>query len=263
MNFRDFGIPVQTKWASPREDLVPLPRTLTGSLVREHPVVALEDFDGLELIGAAGSLEPETETPDWALPLISIYGHGGAALDLENVAGLKAPEEVAPADVDLFDLDPQLEPLLNATDGLRLSNLSRLTRVVRDWSEEAEQASGVYFTPISKAEPDANNPSFISFVHEAQHRLLQRKKDKDLWAWFLDWRQAALSLFDEGTDIDGDWLLKMLRLRRAAARRRVRRRRAPRHRAARAERLIRLARYIAPNAPPASLQTEPMPTEAA
>lgn len=162
-------------------------------------------------------------------------------------------------------LDPDRELLRESIDGMEASNLSRLFRVVRDWSfhpvadeepaevvvgpEEplvhalvAEDALAAYLEP-------PEDEAFIALLHESQHKLLERQADKDFWAWFADFRKIALAALERGRAISGAEILEMVK-RALKAKRLLPRSRAPRARHARAERLLRLAESIAPNAPP-------------
>jgi hypothetical protein len=99
------------------------------------------------------------------------------------------------------------------------------------------------------AEPPDAEGRFLTLLSASEHELLHRKPEKTLWAWFLAFREAAMATIERGRSITGAEILEMVK-RALSRRRQLPPVRAPRRRPAPAERLLRLADSIAPNAPP-------------
>jgi hypothetical protein len=133
--------------------------------------------------------------------------------------------------------------LARTSRALKASNISRLIRIVRDWNSPPRPV-------VAERRPVSEAAHFRAQILAADHRLLERSREKDLWFWFLDWREDALSA--EDSELSAAGLLRLLR--RTLSRLRVGRRPAsPGHRPpAGGDRLRRLADIIVGHAPPAS-----------
>jgi hypothetical protein len=174
-------------------------------------------------------------------------------------------------DFEAKSLDPDRELLRGSIDGMEASNLSRLFRVVRDWSfhsvadeepvevvvgpEEPLEHTLVAEDALAEYLEPPEEKAFIALLYQSQHKLLERQADKDLWAWFAGFREIALAAVERGRMISGAEILEMVK-RALKAKRSLPRSRPLQARHARAERLLRLAESIAPNAPP----LPPLPT---
>lgn len=165
--------------------------------------------------------------------------------------------------VDGFEPSPKptpeddLRPFLDAVEDLKPSYLSRLTRIVRDWADGGEEQPTILvagFAGTSLAHED-----FHFQLASAKHCLLDRGSAKDLWAWFVEWRDVALEVLDPR--FSGRQVLDILRRALSAARRRQKPP-APQQRYTSAERLLQLAESIIPHAPPRRPSREPFPSEA-
>jgi hypothetical protein len=161
-----------------------------------------------------------------------------------------------------WDADEVSKELLwNSFDGLETSNLSRLARVVRDWSSFAAEepiVTGETCEIVDGADLSEDvllDSNLFTLMHESSHELLERKAGKELWNWFTDWRDWFLSLAERFKTLGEEEIFNLLKLA-VAARRSAPRPRAPRQRQAPAERLLRLAKSIVPNAPPFPLRSE-------
>ncbi|HEX6204362.1 MAG TPA: hypothetical protein VFZ29_00960 [Solirubrobacterales bacterium] len=182
-------------------------------------------------------------------------------LDVDSIVGV--------AEVKTKPENEHRDLLWDSIDGLEPSSLSRLFRVIRDWnSSAAEEAPLVQLDLcepthfIEPAEPVEFRSPFLTLIEESHHKLLKREADKDLWTWFSNWRNTFLSLAERFSTLSGDEVVNLLKKALAATRRSVPKSRAPRQRKARAERLVRLADSIAPNAPPFSPPPQALPTGA-
>jgi len=185
-----------------------------------------------------------------------VWHDSGLELDLNSVNWLTEGK------VEATEIYQEL--ILDSIDGLEASNLSRLVRIIRDWKDLAGEEEPLILLDHCEAdapsEPVESN-RFMTLVEESHHTLLERGAGKDLWAWFADWREVFLSFADRFETLTGEEVVNLLR-RALAVRRAGPRARAPRQRRARAERLVRLAASIAPNAPPLPLQPRALATGA-
>jgi|GEM_PF-2653008 len=172
------------------------------------------------------------------------------SFDWSSVRGFDASPEPTP--------EGDLQLLRGAIEDLKLSNLSRLTRIVRDWTTEDEDQPEI-LVEFQAEDLSPTHEFFHDRLAVAEHRLLEREAQKDLWAWFLHWRDLALEVLDPS--VSGNQVLNVLKDALAAIRRRTRMP-ALRQRDASAERLLYLAESIVPHAPPRPLSIEPLASEA-
>jgi hypothetical protein len=172
------------------------------------------------------------------------------ALDLTDVDGLGFSAEPAG--------DDGVQALWEAIDGLKPSNISRLVRVVRDWTTASEPPPTAVITPQLQSTTESHE-LFHWHLAEGQHQLLERGPDKNAWTWFLDWRDIALEVLDR--QISGRKVLGLLK-RALSARCSYSRPALPAPRRATADCLLRLVDTIVAHAPPRRLHTEPLPIEA-
>jgi len=152
----------------------------------------------------------------------------------------------------------KLDPLQQSIGELEDSNLSRLFRVVRDWVAEAEEQAEAELSRASLEEPVAIGDKFITLLAEGQHKLLEREAGKSSWDWFSQWQLLTLALAEEGPTLNGQEVLDLI-LGEMVARRLAPKPPRPCVRHARAERLVRLATSVIPNAPPRPVVAELMP----
>ena len=108
--------------------------------------------------------------------------------------------QVPTVDSMLVGLDG--DDLVRTSRALKASNISRLIRMVRDWTSPP---TGV----VPERWPVSEAARFRAKVLAADHRLLARGPEKELWRWFLDWREEALRADD--SDLSATGLLKLLR----------------------------------------------------
>jgi hypothetical protein len=144
--------------------------------------------------------------------------------------------------------------------GLNSGQVSRLIRIARDWSKQAELVSsppaeypvegGAVLLDAAPRQTFA--AAYTSFLLTAQHRLVP-SGNRGEHAWFRAWRHRAARVFLAGATADA--IMQALRHELAALDSRLASARASApHRFA--STLLRLAHFIAPNAPPALLQTK-------
>lgn len=145
-----------------------------------------------------------------------------------------------------------------ASAGLTSGQLSRLISITQDWSRQAEtvSAAGNWHTVesgaviLNSAPRSAFDLAYTSFVAAGSHRLAPRGRTRN-HAWWETWRQRVLGALRCGTTSPAA-IIAALRLQLAE-------RRANRvwTSASQPKRLIselvRLAHFIAPNAPPVRL----------
>jgi hypothetical protein len=170
------------------------------------------------------------------------------SFDWDAVEGFDLPKPSTEDDLQVFR---------DAVEDLKPSYLSRLTRIVRDLANDGEEQPVVLVEGFGDA--SLGHESFHSQLASAEHRLLERKAKKDLWTWFLDWRDFALEVLD--LRVSGHQVLDILKRARSAMRRRHKPP-IPRPRRTPAERLLQLAESIVPHAPPRRLAIEPTTSEA-
>lgn len=144
--------------------------------------------------------------------------------------------------------------------GLNSGQVSRLIRITRDWSKQAELVSSspaAYRVQngavlLDKAAKPSFATAYTSFLLTAHHRLAPSGVNGE-HAWFRAWRQRAARAFLMGATADAlvqALLHQLAELRSSVASARAS---AP---SRLSTQLVRLAHFIVPNAPPALLQTQ-------
>jgi hypothetical protein len=144
-----------------------------------------------------------------------------------------------------------------AAPGLKTAQVSRLIRIARDWSKQAEEAS-TYQTnhvvengvPILNQPPAISfNNAFVSYLIDGSHRLVPRDENGER-GWFTLWRLRAARALLQGASAHA--ILAALRGQLAELRAGLASFVASAART-HASQLLRLSHFIVPNAPPAHL----------
>lgn len=144
--------------------------------------------------------------------------------------------------------------------GLNGGQVSRLIRITRDWSKQAEllssrppdydvQNGAVLLDTAPKVSFEA---AYTSFLLTADHRLVPSGENGE-HAWFRAWRCRAARAFLKGATADALVQALLHRLAELGSSVASARASAPRRFATQ---LVRLAHFMEPNAPPALLQTQ-------
>jgi hypothetical protein len=206
------------------------------------PVALPSAQERVQILGPDGSPIRATPTPSWKCVKrrsvrVDFPVTAGWTMDLiPHLVTSRIPAVVDPSVTGL-----EASEFGRSSRALKASSISRLIRMVRDWNA-APRRIAPESRPVSPA------AHFRAQILAADHRLLSRGPEKDLWHWFLDWREEALRA--EDSDLSATRLLKLLR-RTLSRLRSGRRPSSPvRRPPTSGDRLRRLADTIVGHAPP-------------